>query len=627
MIDYTQVGAHVSTDAAGHLHVNLGIYLPGISQANGYLVSALIIHADDQFTPEIPPVRFPLGYSNPAATYELWSADIDLSANTQGSGSFGKPGQYLYRFQLSLHGNVIVNWFTDPYAREAASGELGLFDTQAVPYVWNDAAYKTPNLDDLIVYELQIEQFNTTFDGVIERLPYLMGLGVNCIELMPVTSQKKDFDWGYGPLHFLAINQTFGPSDSLRRLVDACHQRGIAVILDSVYQHVDPDFAYCSVYRTAGIPSPMIRPDPNPLPSLWFGPQTAFEDQFTQDYFLAVNQYFLNEFHVDGFRYDYVAGYYDQNPATKYGTLVYNTYQASIPIPRFQNPAGYSGILQVAEDLDTPQAILQQTYTVATWQNNLLSKCEDMAMWNYVDEAFVHDLLLDLNNGGYPNTQSMNGVQVPVAPFQYTDSHDHSFLVTFVGNTSAGNPDIATVYAGDRSIFYKLQPFAIALYTCRGVPMLWEGQEFADDYVLPNGGDLRIHFQRDMNWSYFYDAFGNPLITLYRKLAKLRRNLPALRSRDSFYYNVQSRPGEGIIAYHRHAAATATAPEQFAIVFLNFSGVTQTISIPAPSAGTYKESLDANPTGVGPLTVVIANVADSFQVSVPSNYGYVYVKQ
>ena len=66
------------------------------------------------------------------------------------------------------------------------------------------AAYKTPELSDLIVYELHIEQFNDTFDGVIDRLDYLQSLGVNCLELMPVMSHKLDFDWGYGPLHYFS---------------------------------------------------------------------------------------------------------------------------------------------------------------------------------------------------------------------------------------------------------------------------------------------------------------------------------------------------------------------------------------------------------------------------------------
>jgi len=62
------------------------------------------------------------------------------------------------------------------------------------PFVWTDATYQTPELDDLIVYELEVEQFNDMFDGVIDRLTYLQSLGVNCLELMPVTSPKLDFD-------------------------------------------------------------------------------------------------------------------------------------------------------------------------------------------------------------------------------------------------------------------------------------------------------------------------------------------------------------------------------------------------------------------------------------------------
>ena len=72
------------------------------------------------------------------------------------------------------------------------------------PAAWTDGAYKTPELDDLIVYELEAEQLNDTFDGVIDRLVYLESLGVNCLDLMPVTSPKLDFDWGYGPLHYIA---------------------------------------------------------------------------------------------------------------------------------------------------------------------------------------------------------------------------------------------------------------------------------------------------------------------------------------------------------------------------------------------------------------------------------------
>ncbi len=122
---------------------------------------------------------------------------------------------------------------------------------------------------------------------------------------------------------------------------------------------------------------------------------------------------------------------------------------------------------------------------------------------------------------GYPDSKTVhdianNPVEMPVAPFQYLESHDHSQLICFVGELPGDVP------FGDRSKSYKLQPFAIALYTCQGTPMLWQGQEFADNYDLPGQGNGRICFRRDVNWEYYYDDFGVPLVRLYRNLGTLR---------------------------------------------------------------------------------------------------------
>ncbi len=532
-------------------------------------------------------------------------------------GSFGKPGRYLYRFQLLQNGQVAVQWFTDPFAREAGEAALALFDTDEPAPQWTDAGYQTPALDDLIVYELQVEQFNDTFDGIGGRLSYLAGLGVNCLELMPVTSLKQDFDWGYGPLHFFAPRDRFGHGDGLRKLIDLCHAHGMAVILDSVYQHVDPDFAYCQVYRTLRLASPMMTAQDGP-----FGPEVDFTKPFTLDYFQAVNHYWLDRFHVDGFRYDYVPGFYDGDPTKKYGSLVYATYQDSLTMPRFQTAAGYSGLIQVAEDLDDPQGILRQTYTNATWQNDLLNKAEDTLRFEAVDDDLCH--ILDPFFRGYPNTQSMDGKDVPVAPFQYINSHDHSFLIRYIDHSRDDDNTAQAAYA-DRSQSYRLQPYVIALYTCQGVPMLWEGQEFGDNYVLPPSGDLRIHFRRTMEWRYFYDAQGQALIRLHRILGRLRRGNRALRSRETFYYKAQSRPGDGVVAYHRRAPAAADQPEQIAMVVLNFSAATKDISVPFPKQGTYRESIDANPNGVGPLALAIAHDGDVAPLRVPANYGCIYL--
>ncbi len=208
-----------------------------------------------------------------------------------------------------------------------------------------------------------------------------------------------------------------------------------------------------------------------------------------------------------------------------------------------------------------------------------------------------------------------NPVDMPVAPFQYLDSHDHSQLIAFFGELPGDVP------FGDRSKSYKLQPFAIALLTCAGTPMLWQGQEFADNYVLPNAGNGRINFRRDVHWEYFFDEFGAPLARLYQILGTLRHTYPALRSHECYYYNAQSRTKDGIVAYKRQS----TPAEQIAIVFLNFSDTQQSITLPFPEPGTYREMID-NDVRQTPYDIVVSSANQNVTIAVPSNYGYVFVK-
>jgi maltooligosyltrehalose trehalohydrolase len=545
---------------------------------------------------------------------------------------FGSEGTYLYRFQLwwtpaGLPRQLITLWFTDTFARQTDVGLLSAVTLARIPspFAWTDAAWRTPDLDELIVYELDTEQFNDTFDGVIDRLTYLQSLGVNCIELMPVTSLKLDFDWGYGPLHYFAPSSHTGGPDGLRRLVDACHRNNMAVILDVVYQHVDPGFAYNQVYgdvnATMGAPrvsSPMIGAM-GP-----FGPQCDFSQVFTQQYFAASNRQWLDEYHVDGFRYDEVTDLYVSPTDTAYAMLAYETYRYSLGIPRFlPDPQGYSRIIQCAEALSRAPEVLRNTWTSCAWQDDLLNSAEAIAAGNAPADGFAHTLDPFFANR-YPGTKTVvnvagNPVDMPVAPFQYLNSHDHSHLIVFTGTTGSG-----LFPAGDRNRFWSLQPLAIALYTCQGVPMLWEGEEFADNYNLPGDGSARVNLRRDTHWEYFYDEYGLPLIRLYRRLALLRRSSTALRSRESFYYWQQSLQNSQLIAYHRHAPASAAGPEEYAMVILNFGSGTGSIQVPFPKAGTWTEQLDADVRPV-PWTVQVASPGELQNITVPSNYGCIFL--
>jgi 1,4-alpha-glucan branching enzyme len=586
-------------------------------------IATIVLH------PNIATQDTPLQW-NVGHPLDLWSgtAVIQPAANT----SFGAEGIYLYRFQLLRNDNVVTLWFCDPFARMTDIGRLSAVTLSRNPtsFTWTDDAYKTPELDNLIVYELQVEEFNDTFDGVIDRLPYLQSLGVNCLELMPVMSTKLDFDWGYGPLYYFSPSARFGGPDGLKRLVNACHAVNVAVILDVVYQHVDPVFPYKLVYddvnQTSGVPqlsssqisSPMINGTGD------FGPQNDFSKPFTQDYFLTVNSFWLDEYHVDGFRYDEVTDLYDGPLGPGYARLVFETYNKSLPIPRFQrDPASYSRIIQCAEALDKARTVLTNTYTNCAWQDGLLNQAEAIVGGAQVTDSFAHQL--DPNFIGYPATKTVvnaagQPVDMPVAPFQYLNSHDHSDLIVFAGLSGDG-----PLPFGDRDKFYLLQPLAIALYTLQGIPMLWQGEEFAENWELPGAGSGRINLRRDTHWEYFYDDTGLALVRLYRRLGTLRRKSHALRSRDSFYYFQQSLQGNQIVAYHRHAAASSTEAEEFAMIVLNFGNAEGQIQLPFPKAGTWKEMLDDDVRAV-PFTMNVTS-QDPQMVRVPSHYGCVFILQ
>jgi maltooligosyltrehalose trehalohydrolase len=505
---------------------------------------------------------------------------------------------------------------------------FNLYPTPA-PFVWTDDDYKTPELDDLVVYELQVEEFNDTFDGVADRLVYLKSLGVNCLELMPVNSMKLDFDWGYGPLYFFAPSSRLGGGDALKRLINAAHALGMAVILDVVYEHVDILFPYFRVY--ADLASVPVAPQPtNPMMDglniYGFGPKPDFTVAFTQEYFFKANQRWIDEYHVDGFRYDEVTELYTPPMDAGYRTLVQQTYTHSLTVSRFQgSTGGYSRIVQCAEALGRARTVLAQTYTNCAWQNGLLFLAEGITGGAAVTADYAHQL--DPSFLGYPTSTTVvdvagNAIQMPVAPFQYIESHDHSQLIVFAG---VGGDAGDSTPEGNRSQYFKLQPHAIALYTSQGIPMLWQGQEFADNYNLSDTGLSKVHLERVTHWAYFYDAFGAPLVSLYRRLGALRHAVRALRSRASYYYWQQSLQGNQVIIYSRHAVASVADLESWALVLLNFGGFDSTVAAPFPIAGTWREMIDDS-FRAAPYEVHPATEGEAVNLTVRSNYGQVWVK-
>jgi maltooligosyltrehalose trehalohydrolase len=202
-------------------------------------------------------------------------------------------------YAFSLDGGPAL---PDPRSRFQAEGVHGpsrLVDAAAFP--WRDQAWQGRRLEDSVVYELCVGTFSPqgTFDGVIERLPHLVELGVGAIELMPVAAFPGERGWGYDGVDLYAVHRTLGGPEGLRRLVDAAHQAGLAVILDAVYNHLGPDGNHLGAfgpYFTDRYHTP-------------WGSAINYDDRGSdevRDFVLDNVEMWLREYHLDGLRLDAV---------------------------------------------------------------------------------------------------------------------------------------------------------------------------------------------------------------------------------------------------------------------------------------------------------------------------------
>jgi maltooligosyltrehalose trehalohydrolase len=599
--------------------LEFGVLLPWVTPGNGQSVHVLAIHEDDQYLQDIPAVEVPLQHSVDPDYGDLWSGQVDVSAPVgQPAGSrWGTPGRYVYRLVVTDPSHGRIDWIIDPYARDFGVGKQSAVVLGGQPFAWSvaDDAWRVAALRDLIMYEINLAEFHVNLDGAIERLDYLADLGVNCLSIMPATNVASEIDWGYLPVGYFGVDERFGGNDAFKRFVDAAHSRGLAVMVDAVYGHASRAlFAYQYLYDQLGYNK---NPFMGSFAKDYFANQGASTDytrQLTRDFFLAVNLHWLQEFHVDGFRYDCVPNYWDGATGVGYAKLVYDTRDlvakqvANGGLLRFGGADGLR-LIQCAEQLEDPVGVLWQSYSDTTWQDGTLWAARDVAQGK---AGAIDRLGQALGLSGFPTEVTINGQIFPRTALQYFESHDHPRLLAEFGTIQPDEGGNSLFAVGDRNRWFKLQPYLISLLCAKGIPMLWEGEELGEDFTLPGNGLGRVALLRPVNWDYFYDTPGRTLVTLTRKLLRLRRQRADLRQGDHWYYadpaTYQSR---GVMIFRRSLAADTT------IIAVNFTDTDATVPFTPPAPGQWTERLD----GQASFT---AAPGQQLQVTIPSNYGRIW---
>jgi pullulanase len=580
--------------------------------------------------PHVSSIRVPGSFqSQLGQTNWDWSSAPQLTPSADPDGtiwSYTTPvplaaGFYEYKYFVTFD-NGESRWVSDPCTRYGGSNNQNA--AVAVGGSWPDVrpivGGRKP-LRDLIVYELHLDDFTAGFrgsrapmDAALDKLDYLQSLGINAILFMPWTTwQNPDFDWGYTPFQYFAaeysyINDVTEPAEklsALRNLINACHDRGIHVIMDGVFNHVHPDFPYQHLY---------LNRDDCPFTATAFGgtfvglQDLDFHNRCTQEFVRDVCTYWIGTFDIDGIRFDNTVNYNVPGDPRGIPDLLSD-------IRAFVEQQGGGNFSLTLEHLSMDAvSLVNGTQATSYWDNSLYQKCFD-ALWN----GFIDPSMLDtLNNQRWLADPSK-------APTVYLSNHDHSHVAW-----QAGASDNRGGFE-----WYRAQPYAIALFTAPGVPMLRAGEESAEDHWIPedDGGTGRRVRPRPIRWQLGDDAVGSIVLRLYRRLCAIRQQYSGLRSTN--FYPAQwdanqttlNSAGFGVdtarqvMLFHRWGQSDAGRLQRFYIV-LNFSAQPQWVTVPFPANGPWTD-LMANFDGS--WNPIVSNFQLTLQVG--SNWGHVFFRE
>jgi 1,4-alpha-glucan branching enzyme len=384
------------------------------------------------------------------------------------------------------------------------------------------------HLQDLIVYELMIDDFTDEYrshraplDAVRDKLDYLQTeLGINAILFLPWTAwPSQSFSLGYIPYQYFSVEYRYAnalnaPAEKLswlKQLINACHQRDIHVIMDGVFNHagdVNPQKNSKGEIIANGFPYRWLyqKPEDSPYPGVFGGTfpgllDLDYHNGCTQGFIRDVCFYWIDAFGIDGIRFDNTTNFYIKDEPRGLPHLLTD-------IRNYVSDPNFSLTLEHLNIDASP--VTNITGATSYWNNELYQRTFDYLWQGSIDSLIVNAL----------NTHS--GLDADKVATTYIGNHDHSHVAW-----QAGARDNAGALE-----WYRTQPYAIALLTCPGSPMIQNGQEFAEDYWLmeDDKGSSRRVKPRPLRWDFRSDSIGSKLFDVYQKLIGIRKKHAGLRS-------------------------------------------------------------------------------------------------
>lgn len=514
--------------------------LPGLNEVNSstlrlslYAPFKDFVYVIGDFNDWTPDVNY---YMNRDSDGETWW--LDISGLT--------PGQE-YAFQYFVDGEIrvadpysekILDQYSDgeisgatypnlkPYPVGQTTNAVTAFTLGEAAYNWQINTFSKPKKTDLVVYELLVRDFlvKHDFKTLKDSLDYLQKLGVNAIELMPVSEFEGNNSWGYNISFHMALDKYYGPADDFKALVDEAHARGIAVILDVVYNHAFSQSPLCQLYWDQA----NFKPAPgNP----WLNVNAAHPYNVGYDFNHAstatevwrerVMQHWINEFKIDGFRFDLSKGF-TQNFTTDVG--VWGQYDAS-------RIAIVKDIADACWEADPDFFVILEHFAENSEEIELANY--DMMIWGsghgqYNEASMGYSS--DLSTLSY---QSRGWIAPNLVGFM--ESHDEERLMykNLQFGNSSGSYDIT-----DLNIALARQELVAAFFfTIPGPKSMWEFGELGYDYSINTciNGTIDPSCRLDpkpIRWDYLTVPARKQLHDVYQSLIHLKKEYNTFETSD-----------------------------------------------------------------------------------------------
>jgi len=457
-----------------------------------------------------------------------------------------------------------------PYPTGKTEGIVSILQTAQTPYPWKHTGFQPPKNNNLVIYELLVRDFTAqhTYRSLIDTLEYLKRLGINAIELMPINEFEGNESWGYNPDYYFAPDKYYGPKNDLKAFIDTCHALGIAVIQDIVLNH---SMGQCPLVKLYFDPDAGQWGEPSPE-NPWYNttsPNTDYswgydfnhESPATKNFVIRVTRYWINEYHMDGYRFDFTKGF-TNTPGNGWA------YDAS-RIRILENYA--DSIRKVKND-----AILILEHFTENSEEKELS-AYGMLLWGNLNCQYGQASM------GYPSGPCGNWDFGWISwknrewsspnIVGYMESHDEERLM--YNNLTYGNA------SGDYNIknlptaLQRIELISAFFFTVPGPKMIWQFEEMGYDYSIEYNGRTG---NKPIRWDYYNDMKRRKLYQVMGALIRLKKEQPVFQSSD-FILNTSD------------AIKTITIRDTSMNLLItgNFDVTEKTATLTFPSTGTWYE--------------------------------------